>query len=164
MLLRWSAQGDCRGTTFTEQLAADLAGIGFTIVSGLARGVDAAAHRGALDGEGSNGGGAGMRAWTGHIRRNISRFVDEIEAQRSRHLGTSVRRRSAQLSFSAEQSDHQRTVVRRVVTEAAIDSGSLITARLAAEQGREVFAVPGFVNEETSRGPNGLIKEGAKLG
>jgi DNA processing protein len=50
-----------------------------------------------------------------------------------------------------------------VVTEAAIRSGSLITARLAAEQGREVFAVPGFVKEDTSRGTNALLKEGAAL-
>ena len=49
------------------------------------------------------------------------------------------------------------------MTEAAPDSGSLITARLAADQGREVFAVPGTVKAETSRGPNGLIKEGARL-
>jgi DNA processing protein len=50
-----------------------------------------------------------------------------------------------------------------IVTEAAISSGSLITARLAAEQGREVFAVPGFVKAETSRGTNALLKEGAAL-
>jgi DNA processing protein len=50
-----------------------------------------------------------------------------------------------------------------VVTEAAIGSGSLITARLAAEQGREVFAVPGFVKEDTSRGTNALLKDGAAL-
>lgn len=50
-----------------------------------------------------------------------------------------------------------------IVTEAAIGSGSLITARLAAEQGREVFAVPGFVKEDTSRGTNALLKEGAAL-
>jgi DNA processing protein len=50
-----------------------------------------------------------------------------------------------------------------IVTEAAIRSGSLITARLAAEQGREVFAVPGFVKADTSRGTNALLKEGAAL-
>ncbi len=50
-----------------------------------------------------------------------------------------------------------------VVTEAAVESGSLITARLAGEQGREVFAVPGFVKAENSRGPNSLLKDGARL-
>ena len=50
-----------------------------------------------------------------------------------------------------------------MVTEAAMDSGSFITASLAADQGREVFALPGFVKSDTSRGPNGLIKEGAKF-
>jgi DNA processing protein len=50
-----------------------------------------------------------------------------------------------------------------IVTEAAINSGSLITAKLAAEQGREVFAVPGFVKEDTSRGTNALLKDGAAL-
>jgi DNA processing protein len=50
-----------------------------------------------------------------------------------------------------------------IVTEAAINSGSLITARLAAEQGREVFAVPGFVKADTSRGTNALLKDGAAL-
>jgi DNA processing protein len=50
-----------------------------------------------------------------------------------------------------------------IVTEAAVGSGSLITARLAAEQGREVFAVPGFVKQDTSRGTNALLKEGAAL-
>ena len=97
------------------------------------------------------------------IRQSISGFVDEIEEH-----GAVV----SELSFDAPP--HSGHFPRRnriisglsfgvIVTEAAIDSGSLITARLAADQGREVFAVPGFVNEETSRGTHALIKEGATL-
>jgi len=155
-------RGTAAGRVVTEQFAGGLAEAGFTIVSGLARGVDAAAHRGALAAGGRTvavlGCGLGRTYPPEH-----QRLRDEIEEQ-----GAVV----SELSFDAPP--HSGHFPRRnriisglsfgvIVTEAAIDSGSLITARLAADQGREVFAVPGFVNEETSRGTHALIKEGATL-
>lgn len=150
------------GRVLTEALAADLACRGVTVVSGLARGVDAATHRGALD-----GGGRTIAVLGCGIDRTYP-----VEHEQSRHR---IEERGAVLSelpIGASPQSHNFPRRNRiisglslgvVVTEAAINSGSLITARLAAEQGREVFAVPGFVREETSRGTNALIKEGAAL-
>ena len=155
-------RGTAAGRLVTEQLASDLAGSGFTIVSGLARGVDAAAHRGALAAGGRTvavlGCGLGQTYPPEHqrLRDEIEEHgavVSELSFDAPPHSGHFPRRNRiiSGLSFGV------------IVTEAAIDSGSLITARLAADQGREVFAVPGFVNEETSRGTHALIKEGATL-
>jgi DNA processing protein len=155
-------RGTAAGRLVTEQLASGLAGSGFTIVSGLARGVDAAAHRGALAAGGRTvavlGCGLGRTYPPEHqrLRDEIEEHgavVSELSLDAPPHSGHFPRRNRiiSGLSFGV------------IVTEAAIDSGSLITARLAADQGREVFAVPGFVNEETSRGTHALIKEGATL-
>ena len=155
-------RGTAAGRLVTERLASGLAGSGFTIVSGLARGVDAAAHRGALAAGGRTiavlGCGLGRTYPPEHeqLRDEIEEHgavVSELSLDAPPHSGHFPRRNRiiSGLSFGV------------IVTEAAIDSGSLITARLAADQGREVFAVPGFVNEETSRGTNALIKEGATL-
>ena len=150
------------GKLVTEELASGLAGAGFTIVSGLARGVDAAAHRSAL--------AAGGRT-IAVLGCGINRTYPP-EHERLRH---EIEARGAVLSeLPLDAPPHGGHFPRRnriisglslgvVVTEAAIDSGSLITARFAADQGREVFAVPGFVKAETSRGTNALIKEGAAL-
>jgi DNA processing protein len=155
-------RGTPAGRVVTERLASSLAEAGFTIVSGLARGVDAAAHRGALA-----AGGRTVAVLGCGLRRTYppehQRLRDEIEEQGAvvselamdapPHSGHFPRRNRIISGLS----------VGVIVTEAAIDSGSLITARLAADQGREVFAVPGSVTEETSRGTHALIKEGATL-
>jgi len=155
-------RGTPAGRGITEQLAGGLASAGFTIVSGLARGVDAAAHRGALAAGGRTVAvlGCGLRRTYPPEHRRLrdeieehGAVVSELSLDAPPHSGHFPRRNRiiSGLSFGV------------VVTEAAIDSGSLITARLAAEQGREVFAVPGSVNAETSRGTHSLIKEGATL-
>ena len=150
------------GRLITEEIAKELAGCGVTIVSGLARGIDAAAHRGALTGKGRTiavlGCGIDRTYPSEHhtLRRNIESHgavISELPigaAPQSHHFPRRNRIISG-LSLGV------------LVGEAATDSGSLITAKLALEQGREVFAVPGSVKEEACRGSNRLIKEGAKL-
>ena len=150
------------GRVLAEELACELAGMGFTIVSGLARGVDAAAHRGALAGKGRTLAvmGCGLDrtypADHGPLRAQIERqgaVLSELPLGSAPHSYHFPRRNRIISGLSLGV----------VVTEAAVESGSLITARLAGEQGREVFAVPGFVKAENSRGPNSLLKDGARL-
>ena len=150
------------GRAMTEELSHDLAGAGMTVVSGLARGVDAAAHRGALAAQGRTiavlGCGIDRTYPPEHerLRRQIEEqgaILSEVPMGAPPHSHHFPRRNRIISGLSLGV----------IVTEAAIGSGSLITARLAAEQGREVFAVPGFVKEDTSRGTNALLKEGAAL-
>ncbi len=150
------------GRLITEEIAKELAGYGVTIVSGLARGIDAAAHRGALAGKGRTiavlGCGSDRTYPTEHqaLRRSVESHgavISELPigaAPQSHHFPRRNRIISG-LSLGV------------LVSEAATDSGSLITAKLALEQGREVFAVPGSIKEEACRGSNRLIKEGARL-
>jgi DNA processing protein len=157
-----SRRATAAGRLITEDLANGLVGAGFTIVSGLARGVDAAAHRSAL-------------AAGGRTIAVLGCGINQTYPPEHERLRHEIEERGAVLSeLSLDAPPHSGHFPRRnriisglslgvVVTEAAIDSGSLITARFAAEQGREVFAVPGFVKAETSRGTNALIKEGAGL-
>ena len=150
------------GRLMTEELATELAKAGFTVVSGLARGVDAAAHRGALAADGLTlavlGCGIDRTYPPEHerLRREIEEhgaILSELPLGAPPHSAHFPRRNRIISGLSLGV----------VVTEATINSGSLITARTAAEQGREVFAVPGFVKEDTSRGTNALIKDGAAL-
>src|SRR5262245_8946520 len=150
------------GRAMTEELSRDLAEAGMTVVSGLARGVDAAAHRGTL-------------AAQGRTIAVLGCGIDRTYPLEHERLRRQIEERGAILSeVPMGAPPHSHHFPRRnriisglslgvIVTEAAANSGSLITARLAAEQGREVFAVPGFVKEDTSRGTNALLKEGAAL-
>jgi DNA processing protein len=157
-----SRRATTAGRVFTEQLSRALAAMGFTIVSGLARGIDAAAHRGAL-------------AANGRTVAVLGCGIDRTYPPEHKNLRSQIESSGAVIAeLPIGACPHGSHFPRRnrlisgmclgvVVTEAAPESGSLITARLAADQGREVFAVPGFVKTETSRGTNGLIKQGARL-
>ncbi len=150
------------GRMLAEELAQDLAALGFTIVSGLARGVDAAAHRGAIAGKGRTLAvmGCGLDRTYPADHRQLRQGIEQHGAVLSElPLGAAPH----SYHFPRRNRIISGLALGVIVTEAAMESGSLITARLAGEQGREVFAVPGFVKAENSRGPNSLIKDGARL-
>lgn len=153
------------GRRFAESIARDLARANVVVASGMARGIDAAAHAGALA-QGSDGGGT-VAVMAGG--------VDVIYPEENRKLYERIKSEGVILSEIPLGVDPQgRHFPRRnriisalsagvVVVEAAEQSGSLITARMALEQGREVFAVPGSPLDPRSTGTNRLIRQGANL-
>jgi DNA processing protein len=151
------------GLGMAERLACDLAARGLTIISGMARGVDSAAHRGCLAGRGRTVAVFGTGVDVIYPREN-SRLADQILA-----LGGALISEFALGTFAAPQNFPIRNriisglAVGVLVVEAGEYSGTRITARCALEQNREVFAVPGNVTNRNSWGPNTLIKQGAKL-
>ena len=150
------------GMASARRLAGELSDRGWTIVSGMARGIDTAAHKGALEGSG------------GTIAVMGSGFA-EIYPPENRGLFDQICRQGAVISefpiteppnaynFPARNRIISGMTLGTVIVEASSKSGSLITARLAAEQGREVFAVPGSIHSHTSEGTHSLLKQGAKL-
>lgn len=150
------------GKRVAEMLAAELSSAGFTIVSGLARGIDSFAHRAALRGGGRSIGVLGCGIDIVYPRENGTLMADIVESGAiisEFPLGTKPDKRN----FPQRNRVISGISLGTVVVEAAGRSGSLITARFALEQGREVFAVPGNINSPVSIGTNNLIKEGAKL-
>jgi DNA processing protein len=150
------------GRDVAYDLAKQLAQNGVTVVSGLAHGIDTAAHRGALDGGG----------------RTIAVLgcgIDRIYPVDNRELANEMTRHGAIISeFPLGTPPEGRNFPRRnrvmsgmalgvLVVEADLGSGALITAEAALDQGRDVFAVPGNIYNHTSRGTNRLIQDGAKL-
>ena len=150
------------GKFTTERLCRELVLRGITVISGLARGIDSAAHRGALSGKG----------------RTIAVLgcgLDVVYPPENEKLFTEISLQGALISefpfgtppnapnFPARNRIISGISLGVVVVEASEKSGSLITARIALEQGREVFAVPGSIDSSGSRGTNKLIKQGAKL-
>jgi len=158
--------GSRRATTYgveiAERLAADLAARGVTIVSGLARGIDTAAHRGALVAGGRTIAVLGTGIDGRYPPENRS-LADQIEANGALvsqfFPGTPARA----WNFPARNRTIAGLTLGIVVVEATERSGALITAGAAADFGREVFAVPGRITSETSRGPHGLLRDGATL-
>lgn len=150
------------GLAVAERLSRGLAEAGFTVVSGLARGIDGAAHRGALEAGGRTIAvlGCGIDRTYPAMHRSLRKKVEERGAVLS-ELPPGAQAHS--YHFPKRNRIISGLSLGVVVVEAAPQSGSLITARLAVEQGREVFAVPGPILSEQSRGTNGLIKQGAKL-
>ncbi|MBI1845398.1 MAG: DNA-protecting protein DprA [Candidatus Rokubacteria bacterium] len=150
------------GVEVAEGLAADLAARGVTIVSGLARGVDTAAHRGALTAGGRTIAVLGCGIDVAYPPEN-TRLAAEIAGHGAVLTqfppGTAPRAEH----FPARNRILAGLALGVVVVEATERSGALITARLAGELGREVLAIPGRITSETSAGPNGLIADGAKL-
>ncbi len=150
------------GLRITEALARELSQLGFTIVSGLARGIDAAAHRAAL----ATGGrtiavlGCGLDIAYPPEHASLQKEIAGSGAVLTEFVHGMPPRPS---HFPQRNRIISGLSLGVVVVEADENSGSLITARLALDQGREVFAVPGPVDAPMSRGPHGLIKQGAKL-
>lgn len=153
-----SVQGQRDADAFAETLAA----AGLTIVSGLAEGIDTAAHRGGLRG---NGSGVAI----------VGTGLDRVYPAKNKALAHQLAERGAIVSeFPIGTPPRPGHFPRRnriisgltlgvLVIEAAMESGSLITARLAGEQGREVFALPGSIHNPLARGCHRLIRDGAKL-
>jgi len=146
-----------------ERLSCDLAARGLVIFSGLARGVDTAAHKAALAGKGTTVAVFGTGVDVIYPKEN-ARLVEQILKQ-----GGAVISEFPMASFPAPQNFPIRNRIISglsigvLVVEASEYSGTRITARCALEQSREVFAVPGNVTTKNSWGPNTLIKQGAKL-
>jgi DNA processing protein len=157
-----SRQATPYGLEVAGMLAADLAARGVTIVSGLARGIDTAAHRAAL-------------AAGGRTLAVLGHGIARVYPAENRRLAEAIAAHGALLSqfpatigplahhFPARNRTLAGLALGVVVVEAAERSGALITAGQAAELGREVFAVPGRITSAESRGTNGLLRDGAML-
>ncbi len=149
------------GIKVSEMLAAELSSAGFTIVSGMARGIDSCAHKAALTNRGRSMAVLGCGVDIPYPRENRT-LINDIAGSGA------VISEFPMGTWPDKKNFPQRNRIISglshgvIVVEAAEKSGSLITARFAMEQGREVFAVPGNINSPLSKGTNNLIQQGAK--
>ncbi len=155
-----SRRATAHGEAVAQDIARGLAGRGFVVVSGLARGIDAAGHRGAL-------------AAGGRTLAVLGSGLDRVYPPEHRDLAAAIAGQGAVLSelpfgtppLKAHFPERNRLIAwiswATVVVEATRDSGSLITANLAVDQGRTVYAVPGRTGEPNAEGTNALLRQGA---
>ena len=155
-----------QGINNAEAFAKSLSDAGLCIISGMAHGIDAAAHRGALRCQGNNCGSSIGVVGTG---------LDKVYPAANRDLAHALANQGALVSefplgtppLAANFPRRNRIISGMsagcLVVEASLQSGSLITARLALEQGRDVFAIPGSIHAPQSKGCHALLKQGAKL-
>lgn len=157
-----------QGAETAFALARDLAAQGLHIVSGLAYGIDAAAHRGALAASGGSGAGVTLAVLGGGLRHIYPRAHERLAADIVTAGGALVTEHEAdepprKHHFPARNRIVSGLCLGVVIVEASDKSGSLITARMALEQGREVMAVPSLISSPLSSGCHRLIREGAAL-
>ncbi len=155
-----SRNGSAVGQQFTRTLVQELAQAGYVIVSGLARGIDTAAHKGALD-------QATMAVIAGGIDNYYPPRNKELQCQIEK-TGLVITENPPGFEPRARDFPRRNRIISgctlgTIVVEANLRSGSLITARLASEQGREVMAVPGHPTDPRAAGPNRLIMQGASM-
>ena len=157
-----SRQATPQGLAHARQFAAALSDAGVTVVSGLAAGIDGAAHEGALRGDGATVAVIGTGPDITYPSRHAGLWRRITEA------GVVVSEYAPGTPALAHHFPHRNRIIAgltraTLVIEAALKSGSLITARLASECGREVFAVPGSIQSPQSKGCHELIRQGAQL-
>ena len=150
------------GTQMAERLGRDLAARGLVIVSGMARGIDAIGHQGALAAKGRAIGVLGIGINVCYLKEN-KKLYDKVLERGAIISEFPLHTHPAPENFPIRNRVVAGMPLGVVVVEGAEYSGSLITARLAMEFGREVFGVPGNATQEVSFAPNQLIKQGAKL-
>jgi DNA processing protein len=170
-----SRNATAQGVANAESFAAALSQAGLCVVSGLALGIDAAAHRGALRHDGPAAQPAGAPDGPGSTIAVIGTGADIVYPARNRDLAHAIAERGLIVSefplgtpATAANFPRRNRIISGLskgvlVIEAALRSGSLITARLAGEQGRDVFALPGSIHSPLAKGCHQLIKQGAKL-
>lgn len=150
------------GIAVAEKISREMAGLGVTIISGMARGIDSAAHRGAIAGKGRTIAVLGSGIDVAYPPENKKLYEDIIS---NGAVVSEFPMGTPPLAANFPQRNRIISGLARgvLVAEASLKSGSLITARLALDYGRDVFALPGSITSSKSKGTNKLIKDGAKL-
>lgn len=157
-----SRHATAQGLANAETFARTFSDSGLTVVSGLALGIDAAAHRGGLAGASSSVAVLGTGADIVYPARNRA-LAHELAAHGALVSEFPLGMRPIAGNFPRRNRLISGLALGCLVVEAAAESGSLITARIASEQGREVFAIPGSIHSPLAKGCHALIKQGAKL-